>query len=193
MCGIQSDTALDLIREMIGDRGIGVGGVLNGGHSALHADVELDGEKMSVCYVRNADGPERSRIAVNFNMGVPSRTLDDTDRYSRACTARQTDSRNLYIGGMLRIGGDALLSESDRRLLEAKELYRMLYSATMRGDDRPIFIYGLFDRIDESVSLRRYLDALSDLDRQVFISTAETSDSERLKHRAAMSVRVNSF
>ena len=45
MCGIRSDTALDLIREMIGDRGIGVGGVLNGGHSALHADVELDGEK----------------------------------------------------------------------------------------------------------------------------------------------------
>ena len=193
MCGRQADTALDLLREIIGDHGIGVGGIFNGGHCALHADVEIDGENLSVCYIRNADGPERSRIAVNFNTGIPTHTLEDTDRYRRACGVRQTDSRNLYICGMCPARDDGILSESDRRIAEAKELLRALYSDARRGDDRPVFIYGLFDRIDESVDLTRYLDTLATLGRQIFISTVESAESDRVRHSRAMSVSVQGF
>ena len=45
-----------------------------------------------------------------------------------------------------------------------------LSDAVKEGDDRPLYIYGYFDHLDEAIDLTPVFDVLSTLGRQVFVA-----------------------
>ena len=65
--GKNSSLALDLVREVIGERNFSCERVdVDGGHFIIHTEVEKGEKNYSVCYIRNAESDGDNRIAVNF-------------------------------------------------------------------------------------------------------------------------------
>ena len=58
-------------------------------------------------------------------------------------------------------------------------------------DDRPIFIYDYFDRLDEAIDITLILDKLSSLGRQVFISVCAGYPCKKMKHSKVQIVETD--
>ncbi len=166
--GRYSDLALDLMRELIGDFGAQSNpDRVDDGRFVLHADIEMDSKSHTVCYIRNADFIGDNRIAANFKPNSIEFSIDDTEEYLQKRTERNVDNSNVLDTS--KIATDIRLSESDRRLLAFEEFIKQIHA----DDDRPIFIYDFFDRIDEAVDITPYLNKVAGLNRQVFASICE--------------------
>lgn len=59
-------------------------------------------------------------------------------------------------------------------------------------DDRPVFVYNFFDRIDEATDLAPWLDRLAGLDRQVFVSVCKSYPYEKLNSSFVQTVITDS-
>lgn len=142
--GRHSDLALDLMRELVGDYGAqNDPDRVDDGRFVIHADIEMDNKSYNVCYIRNADFMGDNRLAVNFELNSISFSEDDTREFVDKCNERDTDTSNV------------LIKTADITVLD---------------DDRPIFIYDYFDRLDEAIDITPILDRLASLGRQIFIS-----------------------
>ena len=162
--GRYSDLALDLMREVIGDYGAqNDPDRVDDGRFVIHADVEMDNKNYNVCYIRNADFMGDNRLAVNFVPNSIRFSEDDTREFVDKCNERDTDNTNVLIKT-----ADVFSSE----------------------DDRPIFIYDYFDRLDEAIDVTPILDKLSSLGRQVFISVCANYPTEKLKHDKVQVINV---
>ncbi len=154
--GHYSDLALDLMRELIGDYGAqNDPDRVDDGRFVIHADIEMDNKNYSVCYIRNADFMGDNRLAVNFEANSICFSEDDTREFVDKCNKRDTDNTNV------------LIKTAD---------------APPCADDRPIFIYDYFDRLDEAIDITPILNKLSSLGRQVFIAVCSNYPIEKLKH-----------
>ena len=154
--GRYSDLALDLLREVIGDFDAqNDPDRIDDGRFVIHADIEMDNKNYDVCYIRNADFMGDNRLAVNFEPNSVHFSEDDTREFVDKCNERDTDHTNVLIKT-----ADIFSSE----------------------DDRPIFIYDYFDRLDEAIDITPILDKLSSLGRQVFIAVCPNYPVEKLKH-----------
>ncbi len=154
--GRYSDLVLDLMRELIGDCGAqNAPDRVDGGCFVIHADIEMDNKNYSVCYIRNADFMGDNRLAVNFEPNSIRFSEDDTHEFVDKCNKRDTHNNNVLIKT-----ADVVSCE----------------------DDRPIFIYDYFDRLDESIDITPILDKLSSLGRQVFISVCVNYPVEKMNH-----------
>ena len=71
---------------------------------------------------------------------------------------------------------DEYLSESDLMVKKLDEFISRLETA---DTDAPAFIYGIFDKIDLGVDISPYLQRLSRVDMQIFISVGHNYPSER--------------
>lgn len=165
--GNESDYALDLIRELIGNNPYSRPDLIDDGSFVIHADVELDSKNYALCYLRNAEFVGDCRIAANFQPNSTKFSVDDTEEYLCKTSERNNDYRNVFYGSAPK-ADNKLMSESDR-ILAAFETFSV-QCENSTNDDRPIFIYNLFDRLDESIDVCPYLDKLSALGRQVFVS-----------------------
>jgi hypothetical protein len=173
--GKYSDLILDLLRETIGDYGAEKDpDRIDDGRFVLHADVEMDGKTYAVCYLRNADTMGDHRIAVNFTQNSLSFSLDDTKEFDRKRRERNSDDRNVFF--VHDLPTNASLSESDRNL---HAFSRFLKKTA--DDDRPLFIYSFFDRIDDAIDPHTYLRQLAALGRQVFVAVCEGYPTEKLQ------------
>ena len=160
--GRYSDLVLDLMRELIGDHGAqNDPDRVDDGHFVIHADIEMDNKNYDVCYIRNADFMGDNRLAVNFKPNSISFSEDDTREFVDKCNRRDTDNFNV------------LIKTAD---------------ITSREDDRPLFIYDCFDRLDEAFDITLILDKLASLGRQVFISVC--SGYPEIKHEKVQMVRI---
>ena len=154
--GHYSDLVLDLTRELIGDYGVqNDPDRVDDGRFVIRADIEMDNKNYNVCYIRNADFMGDNRLAVNFEPNSIRFSEDDTREFVDKCNERDTDDSNV------------LIKTADISSCE---------------DDRPIFIYDYFDRLDEAIDITPILDMLSSLGRQVFISVCANYPTEKLKH-----------
>lgn len=154
--GRYSDLALDLMREVIGDYGAqNDPDRVDDGRFVIHADVEMDNKNYNVCYIRNADFMGDNRLAVNFEPNSIIFSQDDTREFVDKCNERDVDNHNV------------LIKTADISSCE---------------DDRPIFIYDYFDRLDEAIDITSILDKLSSLSRQVFIAVCSNYPTQKLKH-----------
>ena len=165
-CGHYSSLALDLIRELIGDHGATEDpDRIDDGRFVIHSDVEMDGKLYSACYIRNADFMGDHRLAVNFRLNSLEFSQCDTEEYRHKIAKRnEMESANVFDGNDFAVIDS--LSESDWRLLAFEKFISQLTPT----DDRPIFIYNFFERIDEAVDAEAYLTKLLTCGRQVFIS-----------------------
>ena len=160
--GRYSDLALDLFRELIGDFGAqNDPDRIDDGRFVIHADIEMDNKNYSVCYIRNADFMGDNRLAANFEPNSVHFSEDDTREFADKCNERDTDDSNVLI---------------------------KTANITSRDDDRPIFIYDYFDRLDEAFDITSILDKLASLGRQVFISVC--SGYPEIKHEKVQIVRI---
>lgn len=154
--GRYSDLALNLMRELIGDYGArNDPDRIDDGRFVIHANIEIDNKNYNACYIRNADFMGDNRLAVNFEPNGIRFSEDDTREFVDKCNERDTDNTNV------------LIKTADISSCE---------------DDRPIFIYDYFDRLDEAIDIIPVLDRLSSLGRQVFISVCANYPTEKLKH-----------
>lgn len=159
-----SNLALDLLRETIGDYGAQNNpDRVDDGRFVIHADIEMDNKNYDVCYIRNADFMGDNRLAVNFKSNSIRLSEDDTREFVDKCNERDTDNSNV------------LIKTADISSCE---------------DDRPIFIYDFFDRLDEAIDIAPTLDKLSSLGRQVFIAVCANDPIEKLKHDAVQIVHT---
>ena len=162
--GRYSDLALDLMRELIGDYGVqNDPDRIDDGHFVIHAEIEMDNKDYSVCYIRNADFMGDNRLAVNFELNSVGFSEDDTHEFVNKCNGRDTDNSNV------------LIKTAD---------------ISSCADDRPIFIYDYFDRLDEAIDIAPILDNLASLGRQVFIAVCSNYPVEKLKHDAVQIVHT---
>lgn len=154
ICGRYSDLALDLIREAIGDYGAECSpDRLDDGRFVIHSDIEMDDKNYSLCYIRNADYIGDIRLAVNFKPTELGFSEADTFEFLEKCSKRNKDDSNVLKG---------------TTLLDTLE------------DDRPIFIYDYFDRLDEAIDPLPIIEELASLGRQVFVSVCQNYPVERL-------------
>ena len=160
--GHYSDLVLDLTRELIGDYGAqNDPDRVDDGHFVINADIEMDDKNYSVCYIRNADFMGDNRLAVNFEPNSIIFSKEDTREFVDKCNERDTDDTNV------------LIKTTDISSCE---------------DDRPIFIYDYFDRLDEAIDIIPILDKLASLGRQIFVSVC--SGYPEIKHEKVQMVRI---
>ena len=169
--GNESDCVLDHVRELIGNNPYSTPDLIDDGSFVIHADVEMDGKNYALCYLRIDEFVGDCRLAANFQPNSTKFSVDDTEEYLRKTSERNNDYSNIFDGTAEKTD-DELLSESDR-ILAAFEKF-IVQCENKTNDDRPIFIYNLFDRLDESIDVRPYLDKLSALGRQVFVSVCNS-------------------
>ena len=162
--GRYSDLALDLVRELIGDCGAqNDPDRIDDGRFVIYANIEMDNKDYSVCYIRNADFMGDNRLAANFKPNSIHFSEDDTREFVDKCNERDVDNHNV------------LIKTADISSCE---------------DDRPIFIYDYFDRLDEAIDVTPMLDKLASLGRQVFIAVCPNYPIEKLKHDAVQIVHT---
>ena len=183
LCGHHSDLALDLVKKLTNSHPQHLAAGIDGGQFVLHADVEMDGKSYTVCYVGNKDFVGDGCIAVNFGHNSLDYSLEDTHEFIRKREERCRDDDNIFDKRRYRT--KLLLSEGEQLILALEDFCIRL----SRDDDRPIFICGLFDRIDEARDITSYLDTLASLDRQVFVSLS-SCHVEGLSHSAIQIVNV---
>ena len=156
LCGRYSDLALDLMRELIGDYGArNDPDRVDDGHFVIHADIEMDNKNYNACYIRNADFMGDKRLAVNFEPNSICFSEDNTCEFVNKCNERGTDNSNVFV---------------------------KTADIASCADERPIFIYDYFDRLDEAIDITPILDKLSSLGRQVFISVCANYPTEKMQH-----------
>ncbi len=165
--GNHADTALDLMRELIGDYGAqNDPDRVDDGCFVIHADIEMDNKIYNVCYIRNADFMGDNRLAVNFEPDSIRFSKDDTREFVDKCNERDTGNSNV------------LIKTAD---------------VASCADDRPVFIYDYFDRLDEAIDATPILDKLSSLGRQVFISVCANYPIEKMKHDKVQVIDVEAI
>ncbi len=180
--GLYSDLALDLIRELIGDyNAIYDPDQFDDGHFVIHSDVEIDGKNYAACYIRNADFMGDNRLAVNFVPNSIEFSKDDTLEFIEKRKNRNVDSSNVFDRSKYNFNVENL-PECDKLFTKFKRFVDELKQATANGDDRPIFIYDLIERLDASTDMTPILNELSALHRQVFISFCNSESAWKVEH-----------
>ena len=152
----------------------------------LHGDVEMYNKDYGVCFIYSKTEPHR--VAVNFAKGGRGFSVKDTEQYQRHLRRNGSNSKNIlsFPGGQ----NDGL-SESEYARQQLEQFITRAAESTSRGDRRPLFIYGLFDRLDAAVDVRPYLVRLGSLGRQVFISVNGTYPMEKLARPFVQIIETN--
>ena len=88
---------------------------------------------------------------------------------------------------------DEFFGESDLVERELKRFICSLKEDTARGDERPVYLFNCFDRLDDAVVILPYLDALASLGRQVFVSVGLDYPEEKMTHARLQVVRLNEW
>lgn len=164
---------LDRLRELIGDWDAEPADET----VAVLADVVLDGRLYDVCHIRDSAG--ETRLAVNFTPDGRDFSMTDTEEYEKKRRLLDTDRTNLFFASR-RGEADSCLSESDRIIAEFNEFVRIARDSAEKGDLRPIFIYGILERIDEAKEAWELISELLPLGRQIFVAVETDYPIEKL-------------
>ena len=160
--GRYSELALDLIRELLGDYGAqNDPDRVDDGRFVIHAGIEMDNKNYNVCYIRNADFLSDNRLAVNFESNSIAFSEDDTRDFAHKCNERGAGNANVFVNTA---------------------------DIIPREDDRPVFIYDYFDRLDEATDITPVINKLASLGRQVFISVC--SNYPEINHEKVQTVQI---
>ena len=151
----------------------------------LHGDVEMDGKDYGVCFIYSKTEPHR--VAVNFSRGGRGFSVEDTERYQKCLQLNGADTENILS---FPDGQNEGMAESEYALYLLDRFITRSAEHTSCGDYRPLFIFGVFDRLDESVDVRSYLIRLSSLGRQVFLAVGDAYPAEKLSRPFVQTVET---
>ena len=183
--GTYSELILDLIRESICDYGaISSPDRIEDGRFVIHEDIDMDSKNYSLCYIRNADFMGDNRIAANFDQSSIKFSTDDTEEFLTKCSKLNSDGNNVFFEKVLPT--DLVNSETEHRIAS----FERFIKSNSPNDMRPMFIYGFFDRIDSGIDIAPYLDTLSSLNKQIFISVCKGYPANKTEHTDVQYVSV---
>ena len=138
---------------------------------------ELDDKKYELCGVLCDD--QTFFVAVNTENGFSEM---DTKECISKLRRLSSDAKNHFCLENKYVSNDNCLGESDYRIANFKNFLEIVKEETAKGDIRPIYIFNLFERIDEAVDVTPFLDELASFGRQVFISVTANYPTEKLTH-----------
>ena len=137
---------------------------------------ELEGENIELCGVLCDDQ--------SFFVGVC-----DGDHFSAEKTAAtlsklrklKSDERNSYSFLNKYVENENNLSECDYNIANFNRFIEIVKEETESGDDRPIYIFNFFERLDEATDITPFIETLASLGRQVFVGVSNTYPIERFE------------
>ncbi len=186
VCG--SSVYLQLLRELISGESCDPIAPEKKQTFSCSADLMLDGRRFVWNGVLCDDQ--------SFYVTVSAEGLDrisliaDTIECQRRLRRRNVGGQNLLSAEHKGRTSDALLSESDLHVACLADFLDHVCADRIQNDDRPIFLFDLFDRIDEAVDISPWLDRLASLGRQVFLSVGASYPTDKLRHKGVQTVRL---
>ena len=186
-CGSDSDLHLSLLSMLFGN--YGQVDIIQKSESPLfilHGDVVIDNKDYSVCYIYSKNEPHR--IGVNFFDNGLCCSPEDTKEYQEKILQRDIGDGNIFT---FKPCAKNSLPESKHRLIQFAAFYANALTDTQNGDDRPLFIYDFFDRIDDAEDLTTWLNDLAALGRQVFIAVGKNYPTEKLEYPSVQIIKTN--
>ena len=79
------------------------------------------------------------------------------------------DEKNSYNFHYKYIANENNLSECDYNIENFKRFIEIVREETEKGDARAIYVFNLFEHLDEATDIAPFIDLLASLGRQVFI------------------------
>jgi len=180
--GRNSFEILDTVRLLLGESMLKKSS--NG--LAVYADVEIDRKDFSVCCICSEG---YVKTAVNFDPYSTTFSFDDTKEYVSKTEFRNKDGGNV-LNAHTTLHNDLYLSESDSLMHLIDEI---VIKNRKSDDDRPIFIYGIFERLDNASDTSSLLHKLNSLNRQIFIAIEDTELPQRLNFPFVCTIYANTL
>ena len=146
----------------------------------------LEGVEYELCGVLCDD--QTFFMAVNTESGFSKSATKECISKLRALSS---DAKNLFCLENKYVNNDHCLGESDYIIANFKKFLEIVKEETEKGDSRPIYVFNLFERIDESVDVMPTLDELASLGRQVFVSVTANYPTEKLAHNSVQIFEQN--
>lgn len=161
----------------------------------IHTEVEAGDKQYNVCYIYDRD--EDHIVGANFKGDAINDEADFRDKtleYKETVMERNTSMCNTFF-----ITDSKLPNKSSKIFAGESRIISMKLDAfinrvkkeTISGNDSPLFIYDVFERIDEAVNVKPWLDRLATLGRQVFIAVGESYPAEKLNHPSVQVIKAN--
>lgn len=132
----------------------------------VDATVEMKGHTYEVTALIHNSEPDL--FAVNFTSDGKTFSAEDTEAYLEGIFRLDKGDANIFKGERYR--NNACLGESDHLLKSFREFLCTAGQDTEQGDDRPLFVYPFFERLDECIDREALIEELRGLNRQVFIA-----------------------
>jgi len=165
----------------------------------IHTDVEVGDKQYNVCYIYDRD--EDHIVGANFkgntiNDEALRDCRDETIEYNETVMDKNTSKY-----GTFSIVGGSFKNKSSKEIAGESQITSTIFDAfidkinkqTSNESDFPLFIYDLFERVDEAVDVKLWLDRLATLGRQVFISVGESYPTEKLIHPGVQIIKANNI
>lgn len=99
----------------------------------------------------------------------------------------EKDDRNNYNFLNKYIANENNLSECDYNIENFKCFIEIAKEETETGDQRPIYVFNFFERLDEATNIAPFIELLSSLDRQVFVGIGNYP-IERFKNNSRVQI-----
>ncbi len=93
----------------------------------------------------------------------------------------EKDEKNCYSIHNRYFKNDRNLSECDYNIENFNRFIEIVKEETAKGDTRPLYVFNFFERLDETINITPFIDALATLDRQVFVGVSNTYPIERFE------------
>ena len=177
VCGQNADEFLDLIRITVGD--VRSRNITDSG-CTVYSEVEFSDKSYDVCCMLNADGLGQHRIGVGFEPGSSSVAAASNEEYVSRISDQNTNGDNAFYAYRCNYDPSGPLSESDRALAELDRFIDCARLAAEVGDERPLFVYGVFERIDKSASRLNVVRTIASAGRQAFVSVSSPDEANAL-------------
>ena len=137
---------------------------------------EFDGEDIELCGVLCDD--QSFFVAVKDGKHF---SAERTQEVIVKLRSMKRDERNSYNFFNKYVANENNLSECDYNIANFNRFIEIVKEETAKGDTRPIYIFNFFERLDESIDIMPFIDALVTLDRQVFVGVSNTYPIERFE------------
>lgn len=147
--------------------------------SSVH--LELDGEDVELCGVLCDDQ--------SFFVAVKDGEHFSVKQTQKVIAKLQSvkDDRTNYNFLNKYIANENNLSECDYNIENFKCFIEIAKEETETGDQRPIYVFNFFERLDEATNIAPFIELLSSLDRQVFVGIGNYP-IERFKNNSKVQI-----
>ena len=137
---------------------------------------DLDGEDIDLCGVLCDD--QSFFVAVKDGEHF---SAERTKEVIAKLRSMKRDERNSYNFLNKYTANENNLSECDYNIENFNRFIEIVKEETESGDDRPLYVFNFFERLNKATDITPFIEALASLGRQVFVGVSNTYPLERFE------------